>query len=144
LDSPGTSGHVPQGAPEVPRNLRVIVRGLTPSRVAAGNSESSESDIIHDHVRPSQNQIAAIARFVVGIDARYVVHARTTEPGETMCSSSRGRELSSGRESTKMITGGCSYANGKVFVEGVGEHLVPTAQAWGLWRPAFQVAARFA
>jgi hypothetical protein len=46
-----------------------------------------------------------------------------------------GRELSSGRESTKMISDGCPYGNGKVLVKGVGEHLLPTAQSWRLCRP---------
>jgi hypothetical protein len=29
-----------------------------------------------------------------------------------------------------MISHGSSYANGKVLVKGVGENLLPTAQAW--------------
>lgn len=40
-----------------------------------------------------------------------------------------------------MISDGCPYANGKVLVKGVGEHLLPTAQVWGLWRPGSPVPA---
>jgi hypothetical protein len=40
-----------------------------------------------------------------------------------------------------MISDGCSYANRKVLVEGVGEHLLPTAQPWGLRRSGPPVSA---
>jgi hypothetical protein len=56
------------------------------------------------------------------------------------CASSGG-ELSSGGLSTKVIGNGCSYANGKVLVEGVGENLLPSAQSGRLWRPGPAIAA---
>jgi hypothetical protein len=72
---------------------------------------------------------------VCGVDAaprRHVAPQRpthTTESGETVGGSSRGRELRSGRGSAEMISDGCSYANRKALVKGVGEHLLPTAQS---------------
>ena len=39
-----------------------------------------------------------------------------------------------------MISDGCSYANRKVLIKGVGEHLLPAAQAWRLWQPGPAVA----
>jgi hypothetical protein len=65
----------------------------------------------------------------------------TTLGGESVGGSSCGGQLSPGGRSTEMISDGCSYANRKVLIEGVGENLLPTAQAWGLWRPAPPVAA---
>ena len=50
-------------------------------------------------------------------------------------------QLSPGGRSTEMISDGCSDANRKVLVKGVGENLLPTAQTWGLWRPGPPVAA---
>jgi hypothetical protein len=38
-----------------------------------------------------------------------------------------------------MISDGCTYTNRKVLVKGVGENLLPTAQARGLWRPGLPV-----
>ena len=68
-------------------------------------------------------------------------HAGTTEGGETVGGSSCGSQLSPGGRSAEMISDGCSDANRKVLVKGVGENLLPTAQAWGLWRPGPPVAA---
>jgi hypothetical protein len=61
-------------------------------------------------------------------------HAGLTEGGETVGGSSCGCQLSPGGGSTEMISNRCLDANGKVQVKGVGEHLLPSAQAWGLWR----------
>jgi hypothetical protein len=58
-----------------------------------------------------------------------------------MGGSSGSGELGSGGGSTEMISDGCTDANGKVLVQRVGEHLLPTAQAWGLSRPGPSVAA---
>ena len=40
-----------------------------------------------------------------------------------------------------MISDRCPDANRKVLIKSVGEHLLPTAQAGGLWRPSPPVAA---
>jgi hypothetical protein len=141
LDSPGTSGRFPEGSSKVPSSLGVVVRGFAPSSVVSCNPESSESDIVHDHVRPGQHQIAAITRSVIGIGAWYMEYAGPAEGRETVgCSSCRG-ELRSGGGSTKMISDGCPYANRKVLVQRVGKHLLPTAQAWRLGWPGLPVAA---
>ena len=68
-------------------------------------------------------------------------HAGTTEGGETVGGSSGGSQLSPGGGSAEMISDGCTDANRKVLVKRVGENLLPTAQAWGLWRPGPPVAA---
>jgi hypothetical protein len=70
-----------------------------------------------------------------------VEHAGTTEGGETVGGSSCGGEFGSGGGSTKMINDSCSYANGKVLVQRISEHLLPTAQASRLWRPGLPVPA---
>jgi hypothetical protein len=65
----------------------------------------------------------------------------TVEGGETVGGSSCGGKFSSGGVSTKVIGNGCSYANGKVLVEGVGENLPPSAQSGRLWLPGPSGAA---
>jgi hypothetical protein len=37
-----------------------------------------------------------------------------------------------------MISDGCTDAKCKVLVKGVGEHLLPPAQAWGLREPGLR------
>jgi hypothetical protein len=54
-------------------------------------------------------------------------NGRTTEGGETMGRTPCGNQLSPGGRSAEMISDCCPYANGKVLIEGVGEHLLPTA-----------------
>jgi hypothetical protein len=49
-----------------------------------------------------------------------------------MCGSSGSSQLSPGRGSTEMISNRRSDTNGKFLVKGVGENLLPTAQARGL------------
>jgi hypothetical protein len=68
-------------------------------------------------------------------------HASTVKGGETVGSSSRCGELSSGGDSAEMISDGCPYANRKVLIKRVGENLLPTAQARRLWRPGPPVTA---
>jgi hypothetical protein len=68
-------------------------------------------------------------------------HAGTTEGGQTVGCSSCGSQLSPGGGSTEMISNRRSDANGKVLVKRIGEHPLPTTQAWGLWRPGPPVAA---
>jgi hypothetical protein len=65
------------------------------------------------------------------------------DPGVAKTSETIGRspgscEFGSGGDATEMINDGSPDTNGKVLVEGVGEHLLPTAQAWGvgLLRPS--------
>ena len=58
-----------------------------------------------------------------------------------MGGSSCGSQLSPGGGSIEMISDRCLDANGKVLVKRVGEHPLPTTQAWGLWRPGPPVAA---
>jgi hypothetical protein len=70
-----------------------------------------------------------------------VQHTGTTQQGEAVGGPSGSGELSTSRGSTQMIGDGCSNTNGKVLVKCVGENLLPTAQAWGLWRPGLPIAA---
>jgi hypothetical protein len=106
LNEPGTSGRVPERPSEVPSGLGVVVRALPTSSVTASNGQSSESDVVHDHIRLRQHQIAAIAGIVFGIRSRQVKHAGSTESGETVGGSSSGGELSPGRGSAEMISDG--------------------------------------
>jgi hypothetical protein len=84
--------------------------------------------------------MVAIACIVVA-GARHVEHAGTTEGGETVGSASCSSQLSPGGRSTEMISDGSPDANRKVVVKGVGEDLLPTAQASGLGRSGPPVAA---
>jgi hypothetical protein len=59
-----------------------------------------------------------------------VKHPGTTEGGETVGGSPCSGELGTGWGSTEMISDGCPDANSEVLVKGVGENLLPTAQAW--------------
>jgi hypothetical protein len=70
-----------------------------------------------------------------------VKHAGTTLARETVSGTSGSSELSPGGGSTEMISDGCTDPNGKVLIERVGEHLLPAAQASGLWRPGLPVVA---
>jgi hypothetical protein len=51
LDEPGTSCGIPKCPSKVPNGLRMIVRGLATRSVAACNPQSSEADVVHDHIR---------------------------------------------------------------------------------------------
>jgi hypothetical protein len=99
--------------------------------VTSCNREPSESDVVHDHIRLRQHQIASVARIVVAFGARHVQHLGTTEGGETMGGSSCRVELSPSRRSSEMISDGRSDTNREVLMERVSEHLLPTAQPWG-------------
>ena len=107
----------------------MVVRALPTSRVTSCDSQPSESDVVDDHIRLRQHQIAAITYIGVPIAAGHVEHLRTTESGETVGGSSCGGELSTGGGSAEMISDGCSYANRKVLVQRIGENLLPSAQA---------------
>ena len=132
---------MPQRASKVPSGLGVVVGALPTGSVTAGNRQPSESNVVHDHIRLRQHQIVAIACVGVCIGARHMKHAGTTEGGETVGRSSGSGQLSPGRSSTEMISDRRTDANRKVLIKGVGEHLLPTAQAWRLWRPGPPVAA---
>ena len=54
------------------------------------------------------HQLVAVACIGVRIGARNMKYTGTTESGETVGGSSCGGELSPGRQSTKMISDGCS------------------------------------
>ena len=118
----------------------MVVGALPTASLTSCDSEPSEADVVHDHIRLRQYEIVAIACIGVRL-ARHVKHPGTTERGETMSGSSCGGQLSAGGGSTKMISDGRSYANRKVLVQCVCEHLLPTAQARWLRRPGPLVAA---
>jgi hypothetical protein len=141
LNEPGTSGRIPKGASKVASGLGVVVRALPTGSVTSCNPQPSKSDLVHDHIRLRQHQIVAITRIVVRIGSRRVQHLGTTERSEAVGRSSGSSEFSTGWRSAEMISDGRSYANGKVLLKCVGEHLLPTAQARGTWGPGPPVAA---
>ena len=61
--------------------------------VTAGDRQSPESDVVHDHIRLRQHQIAPVAYIGVHIRGRHVEHAGTTQRGETMGRSPCGSQL---------------------------------------------------
>jgi hypothetical protein len=113
----------------------VIVQGLAADGVAACNPESSETDVVHDHVRLSQHEIAAITGAVISIGTRHVEHPGTTRRGETVRRASRSVQLSSRGGATEMINDGRANADRKVLVKRLGENLLPPTQAPRLWWP---------
>ena len=119
----------------------MVVGALPTGSVISCNRQTSEPDIVHDHVGLRQHQIVAVACIVFGIGARHMEHAGPTEGGETVGCSSCGSQLSPGGRSAEMISNRRSDANRKVLVTCIGENLLPTAQAWGLWRSGPPVAA---
>jgi hypothetical protein len=54
------------------------------SEPSSHHSQSSESTVVHDHIRLRQHQKAAVSCWVVRIGARHVKHLGTTESGETV------------------------------------------------------------
>ena len=119
----------------------MVVGTLSTGNVTSCHRQPAESDVVEDHIRLRQHQIVPITCIGVRLGARHAKHTGTTESDETVGGSSCCDELSSRGRSTQMISDGCSYANRKVLVEGVGEHLLPTAQPWGLRRPGPPVSA---
>lgn len=122
---------MPQGAFQVPRGLGVVVGALPAGSVTTGNPKPSESNVVHDHIRLRQRKIAAIACIGVGVRTWNMKHAGTTGSGETVRSSAGSGQLGPGGCSTEMISDGSPDADRKVLVKGVGENLLPTAQARG-------------
>jgi hypothetical protein len=96
------------------------VEALPTGSVTSGNRQPSDSDVVHDHIRLRQHQIAAITCIGLRIRARHVHHLGPTEGYETVGGSPGTSQLSPGRGSAEMISDGCTDANGKVLVERVG------------------------
>jgi hypothetical protein len=105
----------------------MIVRALSTGSVAGCNRQSSESEVVHDHIRPRQHKISTLACGVVHIGAGHVEHAGATQGGETAGCPSRSRELGSCRGSAEVIGDGCSDADRKVLLQRVGENSLPAA-----------------
>jgi hypothetical protein len=97
--------------------------------VISCNHQPSESNVVHDRIRPRQHQIAAITCVAVRVSAGHVQQAGTVGRGETVGGSSGSVQLSPSRGSTEMIGDGCPDGSRKVLFKGVGEYLLPTAQA---------------
>jgi hypothetical protein len=55
LDEPGTCCGIPECPSKVPNGLRMIVWRVATGGVGAGNTQSSESDVVHDHIRLGQH-----------------------------------------------------------------------------------------
>jgi|SRR5215211_5536329 len=119
----------------------MVVGALPTGGLTSSDSQPSQSDVVHDHVRLRQHQIGPITRIAIRILAGHMEHTGTTKSGEAVGCPSRGVELSSGGNSAEMISDGCPYANRKVLIKRVGENLLPTAQARTLWRPGSPVTA---
>jgi hypothetical protein len=87
---------------------------LPTGSVTSCNRQSSDSDVVHDHVWLRQHQIAPIARVGVSFGAGHVQHAGTTEGGQTMGGSPCGGELSPRGSPSKMISDGCPDTDRKL------------------------------
>jgi hypothetical protein len=66
----------------------VVVWTLPTGTVVPPNRQSPESGVVHDHVRLSQHQIAAIACIAVSIGSWHIEHTGVTQRGETVGGSS--------------------------------------------------------
>ena len=141
LDKPSTSGRIPERAFQVSSGLGVVMRTLATGSFTSGNLKPAEPDVVHDHIRVRQHQKGPVACIGLTIGTRHMEHAGQTDVGETVGGSSCSIQLSPGGGSTGMISDRRSDANCEVLVKRVGEHLLPTAHAWGLWRPGSPVAA---
>ena len=108
----------------------MVARTLATGSVASCDCQPSEPSVIHDLVRLRLHQIVPVAPISVRIDRPPRDARGPTKGGEAGGGSSCGGEFSPGGGSTQLISDGCTNANRKVLVKGVGEHLLPTAQAW--------------
>src|SRR5215207_9163837 len=117
------------------------MRTLATGSFTSGNLKPAEPDVVHDHIRLRQHQIAAITCISVRIRTRHREHAGQTDVGETVGGSSCSIQLSSGGGSTEMISNRRSDANCEVLVKCIGENLLPSAQSGGHCRPGPSVAA---
>ena len=119
----------------------MVVGARHTGSVTSRDSQPSKPDVIHDHIRPRQHQMVPIAGMIIRVGARHVKHTDPTLRGQTVSGSSCGSELSPSGGSTEMISDSRPDANRKVLIKGVREHLLPTAQAWRLWRAGPAVPA---
>jgi hypothetical protein len=116
-----------RGASKVASRLGVIV-GILPTRwISFRHRESSMSDVVHDQVRLGEYEIGTVASIGVRVGTRHMKHTGTAQTSETVGGWASGR-VPQGWGSTGMISDGRTDTNGKVLVNGVGEHLMPTAQ----------------
>ena len=72
LDEPGTDGCIPERTFKVSGGLKLVVRARATGSAISGNRQSSESDVVHDHIRPGEHQIVVVACIVVRIGAWHV------------------------------------------------------------------------
>jgi hypothetical protein len=105
----------------------VVVWALPTGSVTARNRKPSKSDVVHDHIRLRQHQIATVACIGPRIRTRHVKQAGMTIGVETVSGSSGSVQLSPGRCSAKMISDSRPDANRMVLIERVGEYLLPNA-----------------
>jgi hypothetical protein len=73
---------------KVPGRLGMVVRALPTRSLTACNRQPSDSELVHDHIRLRQHEIAAVTWISVRIGARHVEHVGTAEGGETVGGSS--------------------------------------------------------
>jgi hypothetical protein len=67
--------------------------------------------------------------------------AGSTQRCETLGGPPRGSEFGPGGHSAEMIGDSCSYANNKIFVKRVREHLLPPAQRWSPSTPGTKISS---
>ena len=82
----------------------MVVRALPTGSLTSCNRQPSESDVVHDHIRFRQYQIAAVACLGVRIRTGHVEYTGRTEGGEAVGGSPCGIEFSTGRGSAEMIS----------------------------------------
>ena len=85
---PRTGGRILEGPSKVPGGLSVVVGALQTCSLTSCNRKPSESDVVYDHIRPSQHQIATIAWIAVSICSWHIEHTGVTQRGETVGGSS--------------------------------------------------------
>jgi hypothetical protein len=115
LDKPGTSGHIPERASQVPSGLSVVVRTPPTRSLTSGKRQPPDSDVVHCDIQLREHQIGPVACIGFPIGARHMEHTGMTERGETVGGSPRGSQLSTSGGSTKMISDGCTDADREVW-----------------------------
>jgi hypothetical protein len=115
LDKPGTSGHIPERASQVPSGLSVVVRTPPTRSLTSGKRQPPDSDVVHCDIQLREHQIGPVACIGFPIGARHMEHTGMTERGETVGGSPRGSQLITSGGSTKMISDGCTDADREVW-----------------------------